>query len=90
MSLISAMQPHRVLFIPELLQTILSFMDRSDNVINACVCKQWSETALDLIWREVTNLSRLVTLLRPYKRRGIATYVCLFPLIVRWAKMYSV
>ena len=66
------MRPHRVLFIPELLKNILSFLDRLDNVINACVCKQWSEIALDLIWREVNNLPRLLTLLRPYKTRGVS------------------
>ncbi|OAX37634.1 hypothetical protein K503DRAFT_719480 [Rhizopogon vinicolor AM-OR11-026] len=69
----SVMQPHRVLFIPELLQNILSFMDRADNVFNACVCKQWSEIALDLIWREVNDLPRLLGLLRPCQRRGAST-----------------
>ncbi|KAG0698783.1 hypothetical protein DFH29DRAFT_939829 [Suillus ampliporus] len=66
----SFMQPHRVLFIPELLDIILSFMDGDDHIINACVCKQWSEIALDFIWREVDNLPRLLTLLRPYKTKG--------------------
>src|SRR5882757_1475449 len=74
----SVMQPHRVLFIPELLQNILSFMDRADNVFNACVCKQWSEIALDLIWREVNDLPRLLGLLRPCQRRGASTVRHLF------------
>ncbi|KAG2113408.1 uncharacterized protein F5147DRAFT_680821 [Suillus discolor] len=66
----SVMQPHRVLFIPELLGIILSFVDEDDHVNNACVCKQWSEIALDIIWKEVDGLSRLLTLLRPYTITG--------------------
>ncbi|KAG1869261.1 hypothetical protein C8R48DRAFT_631791 [Suillus tomentosus] len=69
-SFMSVMQPHRVLFIPELLGIILSFVDEDDHVNNACVCKQWSEIALDIIWKEVDGLSRLLTLLRPYKITG--------------------
>ncbi|KAG1764421.1 hypothetical protein EDD22DRAFT_883407 [Suillus occidentalis] len=66
----SVMQLHRVLFIPELLGIILSFVDEDDYVNIACVCKQWSEITLDVIWREVDDLSRLLSLLRPYKIRG--------------------
>ncbi|OJA14169.1 hypothetical protein AZE42_12396 [Rhizopogon vesiculosus] len=54
---------HRALLIPELLENILSFMNRDDNVINACVCKQQSEIALDLIQWEVENLLQLLALL---------------------------
>jgi hypothetical protein len=72
MPLISLMQPHRVLLIPELLQNILSFLDRADTVANACVCKQWSEIALDLIWREVNSLPRLLALLRPHQTCGFS------------------
>lgn len=70
MSLMSVMQPHRVLFIPELLGIIFGFVDEDDHVNNACVCKQWSEIALDIIWWEVDDLSRLLALLRPYKIKG--------------------
>jgi hypothetical protein len=91
------MQPHRVLFIPELLGIILSFVDEDDYVSIACVCKQWSEITLDVIWREVDDLSRLLSLLRPYKIRGrynvrhpvtltVLLLICFrFVLVIRWA-----
>ncbi|OAX37481.1 hypothetical protein K503DRAFT_742642 [Rhizopogon vinicolor AM-OR11-026] len=62
------MGPYRVLFIPELLDNILSFMNRDYNMINAHVCKQWSEIALDLVWWEVVNLHELLNILRPFKK----------------------
>ena len=55
-----------VLSIPELLHNTFSFMNTNENAINARVCKQWSEVALDLIWREVINLPQLSDLLGPY------------------------
>ncbi|OAX34487.1 hypothetical protein K503DRAFT_724404, partial [Rhizopogon vinicolor AM-OR11-026] len=55
---------HRVLSISDVLNMIFSLMDRDDNVINACICKQWSDVALDLIWREVVNLPRLLNTLK--------------------------
>jgi hypothetical protein len=67
------MHHHTALLIPELLDYILSFMDRNDNVINACVCKQWSEIALDLIWWKVERLLQLLALLRPYETRDAST-----------------
>lgn len=56
---------HRILFIPELLVVIFSFLDRGTNVTNAQVCKRWSEIALDLVWKEVDNLLGLFDLLQP-------------------------
>ncbi|OJA20968.1 hypothetical protein AZE42_09179 [Rhizopogon vesiculosus] len=64
----SVMGPYRVLFIPELLDNILSFMDRDDNMINARVCKQWSEIALDLVWWEVVSLHKFLNILRPFRK----------------------
>ena len=55
-----------VLSIPELLHNTFSFMNTNENTINARVCKQWSEVALDLIWREVINIPQLSNLLGPY------------------------
>ncbi|KAG1857028.1 hypothetical protein DFJ58DRAFT_727051 [Suillus subalutaceus] len=72
----SVIQPHRVLFIPELLGIIFSFVDEDDHVNNACVCKEWSEITLDIIWREVDDLSRLLALLRPYKMKGRSSMDC--------------
>jgi hypothetical protein len=56
---------HRVLFIPELLDIIFNFLDRDANVANACVCKRWSEIALDVVWKEVDDLLHLFRLLKP-------------------------
>lgn len=67
------MHPHAALLIPELLQNIFSFVDRNDNVSNACVCKQWSEIALDLVWREVENIPQFLTLLRPRRIHGLSS-----------------
>lgn len=56
---------HRVLFIPELLDIIFGFLDRDTNVTNACVCKRWSDIALDVVWKEVDDLLHLFRLLKP-------------------------
>ncbi|KAF8553097.1 hypothetical protein OG21DRAFT_1414929, partial [Imleria badia] len=56
---------HRILFIPELLDIIFNFLDREANVTNACVCKRWSEVALDVVWKEVDDLIHLLRLLKP-------------------------
>jgi len=66
------MHPHTALLTPELLKNIFSFVGRNDNVNHACVCKQWSEIALDLVWRKVENILQLLTLLRPCQRNGIS------------------
>ncbi|KAJ8592766.1 hypothetical protein M405DRAFT_812276 [Rhizopogon salebrosus TDB-379] len=66
----SVRQLHRALSIPELLNNILGLMERDENVVNACVCKQWSDIALDLIWREVVSLPRLLNILRPRQIQG--------------------
>jgi len=64
------MHPHTALLIPELLRNIFSFADRNDNVSHACVCKQWSDIALDFVWKEVENILQLLTLLRPCQSNG--------------------
>ena len=56
---------HPVLSIPELLDLTFGFMDRASNINNACVCRRWSEIALDNLWREVDNLFLLFNLLAP-------------------------
>ena len=59
------MASHRVLFIPELLDIIFSYLDRVASVTSACVCKRWSDVALDVVWREVDDLIQLFRLLKP-------------------------
>ncbi|KIJ11935.1 hypothetical protein PAXINDRAFT_118616, partial [Paxillus involutus ATCC 200175] len=56
---------HRVLFIPELVDIIFNFLDKVTNVTNALVCEQWSQIALDVVWKEVDNLVQLFSLLKP-------------------------
>ena len=60
---------HRVLFIPELLDIVFSFLDRDANVANACVCKRWSQIALDVVWKEVDDLIQLFRLLKPISQQ---------------------
>ncbi|KAF8629309.1 hypothetical protein AX15_003513 [Amanita polypyramis BW_CC] len=55
----------RVLFIPELLDMIFSYLGLSDNAANARVCKRWCEVALDTLWREVEDMHRLCSVLAP-------------------------
>ncbi|KAI0073082.1 hypothetical protein K474DRAFT_1723382 [Panus rudis PR-1116 ss-1] len=61
---------HRVLDIPEILELILSQLDRKSNVQNALVCKRWSDIALNLVWRDVTDLLFLFQLLAPLEKSG--------------------
>jgi len=56
---------HRVLRIPELLQMIFGVLDLPSNTVNARVCKQWSDIALDMLWREVDGLHILFRILAP-------------------------
>ncbi|KAJ8585696.1 hypothetical protein M405DRAFT_883697 [Rhizopogon salebrosus TDB-379] len=80
------MHPHTVSLIPELLEKILNFMNRDHNVTNACVCKQWSEIALDIVWREVKSLPRLLGLLRPYEKRDASFIFDRQPDLRDWAR----
>ncbi|KAH9934609.1 hypothetical protein B0H21DRAFT_699332 [Amylocystis lapponica] len=57
---------HRVLQIPEIVGLIFSHMDDRDNARNACVCKRWSDIALDTLWSNLDrDLRRLFSLLAP-------------------------
>ncbi|KAI6141622.1 hypothetical protein BKA82DRAFT_2634167 [Pisolithus tinctorius] len=55
----------RIFHIPELLHLIFSFLDKKSNVSSACVCKFWSDIALDAVWREVDDLIQLLSILNP-------------------------
>ncbi|KZT64518.1 hypothetical protein DAEQUDRAFT_698588 [Daedalea quercina L-15889] len=59
----------RVLDIPEIVELIFSFLDKKDNVNNACVCKRWSGIALDSVWRSVDDTTQLLRLLAPLDTR---------------------
>ncbi|XP_006456157.1 hypothetical protein AGABI2DRAFT_210964 [Agaricus bisporus var. bisporus H97] len=63
---------HRVLAIPELLDTVFKSMDSRSNLNNALVSRAWSEIALDTLWRQVNDLYRLFNLLAPLRIEPIS------------------
>ncbi|KAF9441510.1 hypothetical protein P691DRAFT_779783, partial [Macrolepiota fuliginosa MF-IS2] len=65
---------HRVLAIPELLDTIFRMMDNHCNLTNSLVCRAWSEIALDTLWRQVDDLHRLFNLLAPLRKASSGKY----------------
>jgi F-box-like len=73
---------HRVLAIPELLQTIFSFGTRVSNASNALVCRNWREAALDNVWREIDDMYYLLHLLSPLYRRGETDFYVRRPCIL--------
>ena len=66
---------HRVLRIPELLQMIFGILDLPSNAMNARVCKQWSDIALDILWREIDELYILFRILVPLTKTIGEIYV---------------
>ncbi|KAI0795978.1 hypothetical protein C8Q75DRAFT_803032 [Abortiporus biennis] len=58
---------NRVLSIPEMVEIILTFCDNNSNAMAARVCKKWSDIALNILWRDVTDISRLLVLLAPLR-----------------------
>jgi hypothetical protein len=58
----------KALEIPEILERILERCDRSSIKECAQVQTQWSDIALNLLWREVTELGFLLTPLGSIKR----------------------
>jgi F-box-like len=68
MTVITASTTHRALRIPELLDMIFRFLDDASNASNARVCRQWSEIALDTLWRDVNDFFRLFGLLAPLRK----------------------
>jgi len=61
---------HRVLGIPELLDIIFGMLDQMSNAGNAQVCKRWSQIALDALWKDVHDLTRLFGILAPLRKVG--------------------
>lgn len=43
---------HRALIIPEILQVIFEGLEPGSNTLNAQVCKDWLNIALDAVWKE--------------------------------------
>ena len=66
---------HCVLETPELLDMIFSFLQSPSNAVNARVCKRWSETAPDLLWRDVDDLHRLFGTLAPLRKTAQNEFV---------------
>lgn len=57
----------RVLEIPEILELVFSFLDDKSNANNAAVCRRWSQLALNILWRDVSDIRRAFSLLAPMK-----------------------
>lgn len=55
----------RPIYIAELLALIFSFLEDKSTGRAACVCRQWSDVALDSLWHTVTDLRPLLSLLAP-------------------------
>ena len=64
----------RVLEIPEILELIFSFLDAETNAVNALVCRKWSELALNNVWRDVSEIRRLFSLLAPMRNAPLSRY----------------
>lgn len=64
----------RVLEIPEILELIFSFLDVEANVTNALVCRKWSDIALNNVWRDVSDVRRLFSLLAPMRNAPLSRY----------------
>ncbi len=62
-----ALQSHRVLQIPEILDFIFGLLDRQSNVANAQVCEAWFNVALDALWGHVDDweVTSLFAILAP-------------------------
>lgn len=50
----------------ELVAILFSFLDSRSLARSARVCKRWKEIALDILWREVDDLHRLMSKLTPF------------------------
>lgn len=57
----------RVFLTSELISEILSYNSQADNVRCVRVCKNWHETALDYIWKDLDNLPSLLQTLAPLR-----------------------
>ena len=86
----------RVLFFPEILDIIFSFLDPRSNANNARVCRQWSEVALDTLWYEVYGLHKLFALLAPLRKRRNESVrahsrpiICVTNGLVRWSNSHG-
>lgn len=63
------------LMIPEILENIFQHSDeRANRNCNILVCKAWSEPCMNAIWREVTDLYRLMKPLGPISRTFVRCF----------------
>lgn len=58
---------------PEVIHQVFSYSDNVSNSVYTQVCKQWSEIALDVLWKDVTDIRHLLARLAPLKtaRNGL-------------------
>jgi hypothetical protein len=58
----------RVLCVPEILRMIFNLLDQASNAVNAQVCQQWCNLALDILWKNVDNPYFLFRILAPLEK----------------------
>ncbi|KAF4598170.1 hypothetical protein EYR38_006566 [Pleurotus pulmonarius] len=75
MSLYTTSSVQRALAIPELLSSICQLLGPKDILSNACVCKKWSNVALDVLWKEVDDIHNLLSLLAPLEHKAGQGYI---------------
>lgn len=78
----------RVLLIPELLDMVFSYLDASDNAVNARVCRRWCNIALDILWRDVEDMRRLFSLLAPLHLGNTSEYVNFSTKSITFVRLY--
>ena len=54
---------------------IFGVLDLPSNTVNARVCKQWSDIALDILWKEIDDLYLLFRILAPLTKAVEGSYV---------------
>lgn len=57
------------IYVVELLAMVFSHLDKKSLARCARVCKLWSDTALDILWHDLTDFRPLLTLLAPMTGR---------------------
>lgn len=68
--------PH-ALSIRDVLSRIFSYSTKRSNIVNACVCKAWSNEALSVNWYDI-DASALINLLAPLEMesRLLVSVIC--------------
>lgn len=60
----------------EIVRNIVDFLEDEDKVSSACVCKLWSQHALDSLWRHLESIMPVFLLIGPLERNEDDKLVC--------------